>query len=278
MKKAFKSEQGKLAVYEAYDNLAKSTNIAYEEIIVKTNYGDTYMMALGDKNLPVLILLHGSGMNSLMWLNEMNIYKEHYRVYAIDMIGEPGKSAENQLPLITDDYADWLNQVLEELDVEKASFVGISLGAWLSTKFAIKYTDKVKKLVLLCPAGIGKQKQSFAFISLFYMLQGDKGLDKLFKKINGGDDIPKEILNYQKLIAKNFNFRREAVPLFSDDEIKKLTMPVCLLVGENDIMLDSKSTVDRVKRLLPNAYVKLLNGEGHSIVTFGEDIRKFLYK
>lgn len=278
MKKAFKSESGKLAVYKAYDDLAKSTNIDYEEINVKTKYGNTYIMALGDKSLPVLILMHGSGMNSLMWLNEMNIYKDHYRVYAVDMIGEPGKSDESQLPLATDDYADWLNQVLEGLDVQKASFVGISLGAWLGTKFAIKYADKVEKLVLLCPAGIGKQKQGFMFISLFYMLQGDKGLDKLFKKINGGEDMPEEILNYQKLIANNFNFRREVVPIFTDDEIKKLTMPVCLLVGEKDIMLDSKSTADRMKRLLSNANVKMLMGEGHTIVTFGDDIRKFLYE
>lgn len=278
MKKAFKTEEGKLAVYEAYDNLAKSTKIPYEELNIKTEYGNTYVMALGDENLPVLILMHGSGMNSLMWLNEMNIYKEKYRVYAVDMVGEPGKSDERQLPLATDDYADWLNQVLIGLNVENASFVGISLGAWLGTKFAIKYSNKVEKLVLLCPAGIGKQKKGFAFISLFYMLQGDKGLDKLFKKINGGEDMPEEILSYQKLIANNFNFRRETVPIFSDEELKRLTMPVCLLVGEKDIMLDSNSTADRMKKLLPNAEVEMLLGEGHTIVTFGDDIRKFLYE
>ncbi len=276
MTKAFKSQEGKLAILESYESLAKSTNIVYEEINVETKYGNTYIMALGDSDLPPLFLLHGSGMNSLMWLNEMNVYKDKYRVYAVDMVGEPGKSGEEQLPFASDDYPDWLNEVLDKLNVSSASFVGISLGAWLGTKFAVKYSEKVEKLVLLCPAGIGTQKKMFLVTSLFYMLQGDKGLDKLFKKINGGEEIPEEILNYQKLIAKHFNFRREVIPIFSDEDIKKLEMPVCLLVGEHDIMLRSQETADRLKKLLPHADVKVLKGKGHTIVTFGDDIRTFL--
>ncbi len=278
MTKAFKTAEGKQAVFKSYEALAKSTGLEYEEINLETKYGNTYIIAMGEKDLPVLILLHGSGINSLMWLNEMNIYKENYRVYAIDMIGEPGKSDEEQLPFLTDDYAEWLKEVVEKLGAEKVSVVGISLGAWLGTKFGAKYPDMVEKLVLLCPAGIGKQKTFFLVQSIFYAIQGEKGIKKLMTKVNGGEELPQEILDYQLLIGKHFNYRREVIPIFSDNDIKKLKMPVSLFVGEKDIMLHSKSTADRLRSLLSHAEINYLEGRGHTIVHFGNDIRKFLAK
>lgn len=72
------------------------------------------------------------------------------------------------------------------------------------------------------------------------MLLGEKGIDKLYYKINGNKPIPKEMLIYQKLIAKHFNFRKVTIPIFSDDELKKLTIPVSLFVGGKDVMLHSQ--------------------------------------
>ncbi len=278
MSKAFKTQEGKKEVFKAYETLAKSTGLTYDEINIQTKYGNTYIMAMGETDLPVLILLHGSGINSLMWLNEMNIYKDSYRVYAIDMIGEPGKSDEEQLAFGTDDYSNWLNEVVEKLGAKKVSIVGISLGAWLGTKFATNHPNKVEKLVLLCPAGIGKQKSMFLLQSIFYGIQGEKGIKKLMTKVNGGEEMPKEIIDYQILIGKNFNYRREVIPIYSDSDLKKLTMPVSFFVGEKDIMLHSKSTADRLGSLLSHAEINFLKDRGHTIVHFGNDIRKFLAK
>ena len=107
----------------------------------------------------------------------MNKCSHNHRVYAVDMPGEPGKSDETQLPLEGDDFFNWLNDVFNALLIEKAIIVGISLGAWL----------------------------------------GEKGIYRLYYKINGDKPIPEVMLNYQKLIAKHFNFRREIIPIFSDD-------------------------------------------------------------
>ena len=273
---AFKSEAGKKEIFKYYELLLTKVDSAYEEIRVNTSYGNTYLIAMGEKNLPPLILLHGSGMNSAMWIKEMEQYSLKHRVYAIDMPGEPGKSDERQLPFESDDFSNWLNEVFNVLSIEKASIVGISLGAWLGAKFAIKYSEKVNKLVLLCPAGIGPQKKSFIFKFLFYSLYGEKGIDKLYYKINGDKLIPQIMLNYQKLIAKHFNFRRVTIPIFSDNELKKLTMPVALFVGGKDIMLHSEKTANRLGSLLNHAEINYIQEEGHSIVNQGECIREFL--
>lgn len=275
-KLAFKSEEGKREVFKYYEFLLKKAEKKYEEIVVETSYGDTYIIAMGEENLPPLILLHGSGMNSAMWIKEMEKYSVNYRVYAVDMPGEPGKSDERQLPFHSDDFSDWLNDVFNALVVKKASIVGISLGAWLGAKFAIKYSDKVNKLVLICPAGIGPQKKSFAFKALFYSILGEKGIDKLYYKVNGDKPMPEIMLNYQKLIGRHFNFRKEVIPLFSDEELKKLTMPIALFVGAKDIMFYSEKTANRLKSIVNHAKIHLLEDEGHALVNQGDSIREFL--
>lgn len=273
---AFKSEEGKKEVLEYYDLLLTKGSLPHEKLMVNTIYGETFIIAIGKKELPPLILLHGSGMNSAMWIKEMEEYSQTHRVYAVDMPGEPGKSDERQLPFESDDFSNWLNDVFNALSINKASIVGISLGTWAGVKFAIKYSDKVEKLVLLCPAGIGPQKKSFAFKALFYMMLGDKGIDKLYYKVNGEKPMPKIMLNYQKLIAKHFNFRKEVIPLFSDDELKKLTMPVSLFVGGKDVMFHSEKTAKRLESLLDNSQINFIPEEGHSIISQGDKIREFL--
>ena len=273
---AFKSEEGKKEVLKYYDMLLTKGSLPHEKLMVNTSYGETFIIGMGKKELPPLVLLHGSGMNSAMWIKEMDEYSQTHRVYAVDMPGEPGKSDERQLPFESDDFSNWLNEVFDALSIDRASIVGISLGAWLGTKFAIKYSDKVDKLVLLCPAGIGTQKKSFIFKFLFYSLLGEKGIDKLYYKINGDKPIPDIMLSYQKLIAKHFNFRRVTIPIFSDNELKKLTMPVALFVGGKDVMLHSEKTANRLGSLLNHAEINFIQEEGHSIINQGNEIRKFL--
>lgn len=262
----FKTEEGKNEVIKFYDEFLQKLALSYEKFYVDTREGKTFIIASGEKSNPPLILLHGSGMNSVMWLRDIKEYSKTYRVYAIDMLGEPGKSDENRPSLSGSSYAEWLKDVFENLSVERANVIGISLGAWLAIKFSINYPQMVAKLVLLCPSGIGPQKKSFIFKAMFYGILGEKGINKLYYKVNGNQPIPEAMLKYQKLIGKNFKYRRESIPIFSDDELKLLTMPTVLFVGAKDIMLHSDKTARRLGKLLPRAQINNLPESGHSNV------------
>ena len=84
--------------------------------------------------------------------------------------------------------------------------------------------------------------------------------------------MPEIILKFQILIGKNFNIRREPIPIFSDEELRRLTMPVFLFVGAKDIMLHSMETADRMKKLVPNARINILPEGGHSIINLTDTI------
>lgn len=273
---AFKTTEGKNAVYKAYNAFLGNMRIPHEEFNVDTRFGKAFVIAAGKKDAPVLVLLHGSGINSVMWIGDMKKYSEHYRVYAVDLQGEPGKSDGRQLPLQGPDFDNWLHDVFVGLSIEKASIGGISLGAWLALKFAIANPQMVDKLVLLCPAGVGPQKTSFAYVSLFHMLLGEKGIERLYRKVNGGKPIPQEMMDYQKLLGNNFNFRREQIPLFADTELSQLTMPSLLIVGRKDVMFHSLKTAERYRNLVPNANVTVLQEAGHTLIGLVDDILSFL--
>lgn len=276
VKRAFKSADGKNAVLKLYDSLLEQWVTPSETINVSTSYGNTFIIASGPADAPPLILLHGSAMNSIMWTSDVKEYAGSFRVYAVDIPGEPGKSDEKQLPFEGAAFEEWLNEVYHALGLKKASLVGISLGAWLAVKFSVSYPEKVDKLVLLCPGGIGPQKASFAFKALAYMIFGDRGMKSLYKKVNGNQYIPDKILAFQMLIGKNFNYRKETIPLFSDSELVKLNMPVLLFVGEKDVMFHSEKTASRLKGLLPHAVVNVIPGVGHTLLNLTDKISEFL--
>lgn len=269
----FKTSEGKNDVIKYYDLFLQKLALHYEKFYVNTRYGKTFIIAGGEKNNPPIILLHGTGMNSVMWLRDIQEYSRNYRVYAIDILGEPGKSDENRLSLNGSYYAEWLKDVFDALSLKKAIVIGISLGAWLAIKFSVSYPEKVSKLVLLCPSGIGKQKKLFVFKALFYTLFGERGIDKLYYKINGNHTIPEEMLKYQKLIGKSFKYRQEIIPIFSDNELKLLTMPTVLFVGCKDMLLHSDDTARRLKGLLSHAKINVMAEAGHSNVN---DVNKIM--
>lgn len=268
----FTSPEGKQAILGYYDMLLNKMTVPYQRLSISTRFGDTFVLACGDESAPPLILLHGSSMNAAMWIRDMERYSQTHRVYAADLPGEPGRSAEAPLPFDTADYADWLCDVMDGLNIQRAALCGISLGAWLSILFAVKYPQRVDRLILLCPAGVGPQNHAFKDVALSLLSQGEAGVDALFMKINGDAPIPEIMLTYQKLIAAHFNSRKEVIPLFTDAELASLTMPCTLFFGEKDIMLLAAEATERFARLVPGAAVFLLPEKGHSLTGLADTI------
>jgi pimeloyl-ACP methyl ester carboxylesterase len=262
--KAFKSTEGRQSVVNYYNMLLGSLHVRHEEKEIVTEFGNTHLLMAGNGGTP-LVLLHGSSFNSSMWIGDMNTLAQNRAVYAPDMPGEAGQSDENQLPFDTDDYPNWLYGLLSAIGLKKIQLAGASLGGWLAVKFATQHPEMVEKLLLFCPAGIGSQNDAFKETALSLLPKGEAGVDELLRRVSGGTDVPKVVLDYQKLIFSVFNARQEAIPRFTDAQLLKLAMPLRVFVGDGDIMLRSDETKARLESLLPHAEVTMLPGYGHSL-------------
>jgi pimeloyl-ACP methyl ester carboxylesterase len=199
------------------------------------------------------------------------------------VIGEPGLSASVRLPLASDAHACWLDEVMEALKLERTSIVGVSLGGWLALDYATRRPERVQSLVALCPGGVGRQKIGILFKVLPLRLCGAWGANKARQIVLGRAPAKvtpgiQEFVKFVILIHENFRPRLVKMPIFSDDALKRLTMPVMAVVGGKDVLLDSAGTKARLVRNVPQADIRYLPEAGHLLPRQTETIVEFLRK
>ncbi|GAA3072289.1 alpha/beta fold hydrolase [Streptosporangium carneum] len=279
MTAVYRTEAGAQAVRERYVRTLRGWPVPCEHRRVPTREGETFVVVSGREHAPPLLLFHGSGTNTAMWIGDVASWAEHFRVYAVDMIGESGLSAPSRPPLDSEAYACWLDDVLRGLGVTRASMVGASLGAWLALDYVIRRPGRVDCLALLCPGGVGRQRRGWMFKALLLKPFGRWGLRRTLRTV-AGLDMPGsgEFLEGMALTFRQFRPRKERLPVFSDAALRRLTMPVLVIAGERDAMLDSRDTARRLAGAVPHAEVRLLPGVGHSVVGQSEAVLTHLRK
>lgn len=120
----------------------------------------------GDPAKPTVILLHGLGGNTSNWIFTTPAIAANYHVLVPDQIGF-GKSDKPLIKYRVGTYVDFLDKFMAELKIEHATLVGNSLGGWVAALTAIKYPNRVDKLVLADAAGL---KPSTVDIAQIYAL------------------------------------------------------------------------------------------------------------
>ncbi len=278
MSTVWKSAAGRDAVLGRYREFL--ARLPFEQITVPTRQGETFVLAAGPNDAPVVMLHHGSMMNSIMWVGDMMQWAQHFRCYAVDMIGEPGLSAEVRPTLDSDAHALWLEDVWTTFGITHAALAGTSLGGWLALDFATRHPERVTALALICPAGIGKQI-NFLAKAWPYLLLGKWGRNRMREMVLGkGPDDPspamKALGDFIALIHANFHARVVKIPQMSDAGLRGLTMPMTVTIGGKDVLIDSADTKRRLEALVPRAEVHYLPDAGHFIPTPTAETLAFL--
>lgn len=181
-----------------------------------------------------LILLHGNGEDHHYFQAQLSFFSKHFRVIAVDTRGH-GKSPRGEKPFALETFADDLSRLLDEKKIERTDLLGFSDGGNIAMIFALKYPYKVKRLILnganLDPKGV---KPAVQFpIALGY------GLTALFSPF-----CPKAKANHEMLglMVKQ--------PHILPETLKKLTIPVLVIVGDHDMIKPEHSRL--IAESLPN--------------------------
>ena len=259
-----------------YEKILAKWPVPYETLNIATRHGETFVIASGEENLKPLILLHGARANSLPWMGDILKYYRHFRTYAVDIIGEPGKSAETRPIWDGPGYSEWMDDLIDNLNIERVSIVGMSYGGWMALKYVTYRPEKVEKLALIAPAGIIPIKSSYTYRAMLLSFMGNWGAKKLNRILFGNQSVPQEVLNYMDAIAINFKARTGNMTLFTDKELERLTMPTLLLGGLKDPIQDMKRVASRMKKLLPEIEINIHPDKGHVMLNTTADIIPFL--
>jgi pimeloyl-ACP methyl ester carboxylesterase len=281
MAEIWKTPAGGQAVLDRYAQFLAHWPQPAEQLRVATSQGDTFVMASGRADGPAVVMLHGSASNSVVWMRDAALLGERFRVYAVDMIGEPGLSAPSRPPLASRVYAGWLNEVLDALGVTRAALVGISLGGWLALEYATTHPDRVSALALLCPGGVGRHKNVLLWAAPLLLL-GPWGRRKFSERIGApqpdanAPPAMKAFMDFNTSLLAAFKPRRERLPGFSDTALQRLTMPVLTILGGRDVFIDSPGTRDRLAANVAHADIRYLPDAGHFLMGHTAEIDGFL--
>jgi len=110
---------------------------------------DVHHVVTGPAEAPVVVLSNSMGADLRMWDAQVDALSEVFRVVRYDTRGH-GASPVPAGPYTVDDLADDVVALLDALGVERAHFVGLSLGGMMGMRLAARNPERVDRLVLLC--------------------------------------------------------------------------------------------------------------------------------
>jgi pimeloyl-ACP methyl ester carboxylesterase len=265
----FKSHIVEKQYFDAYESVLSLWPVPSEPLDVPTSYGKTHINACGPKDKPAMVLLPGFGANSTMWFPNVVALSSQYRVYALDIPGQPGKSVPGH-ELLASNSSDWIGDVLNGLGLEKAHLAGVSLGGWLALNFAIHDPGRTDKVVMLDPAA-SLVKMSAVWLShtfIPFMVHPTRpGLIKYFRWMTHGYQVnPK----WGELMLLGILNSRPQPPIratpFSDAQLRSIQVPVLVLIGERSVIYDPRRAQRRAILLIPGVQAEIIPDASHALI------------
>ncbi|GAC1323774.1 MAG: alpha/beta hydrolase [Chloroflexota bacterium] len=104
---------------------------------------------------PNLVLIEGLGYHTWMWYRQLPIFKRYFRTLIYDNRGV-GRSDKPPGPYNHAQNADDLAALLTYLEWDTAHVLGVSMGGFIALQFALRYPERLNKLVLVATGFGGK--------------------------------------------------------------------------------------------------------------------------
>lgn len=276
----FKSAEAKDTYLKLYEQVAITWPINSETKMITTTYGQTFVRISGPVNAPPLVLLHGMGANSLMWLPNIKVLSEDYRTYAVEDMNGNGKSIGKKSFENSEDIVNWLEELFNALNLgSNINLLGMSYGGWQASQYAIKFPNRLNKVVLLAPAAtVYKVSSSFTLRALLSLLPFEYFtkfllnwvMEDLVKKDKKSAD---SMVNGMILASKCYKNRHSPSPtVLSDKELETFEVPTLYLVGENEKVYSAEKATKRLNDLAPQIETKIIPNAGHDLLSVQPEI------
>lgn len=257
--------------------------------------GVTHFNWHGPVGGPVCVCVHGLTTPSFVWGGlTRGLAQMGYRVLTYDLYGR----GYSDRPKVLQDRAFFLHQLRELLAREgvegNLTLIGYSMGGAISTAFASEKPDRVKRLILLAPAGMGLARGKMMRFIIDTPIIGDWLMLALFPRIHrkgvrAERDLPSAVPNITELQAEELEYRGFTPAVLSslrgllsrtlEAEHKKLHAagtPVLAIWGSDDKVIPA-SSIGTLAEWSRNTRHEVIEGAGHGLTyTHADEIMKIL--
>jgi 4,5:9,10-diseco-3-hydroxy-5,9,17-trioxoandrosta-1(10),2-diene-4-oate hydrolase len=254
------------------------------ERIVRVDGKDIFVAETG-AGAPV-VLLHGGGPGASGLSNyarNVDALSEHFHLVVPDMpgYGRSAKGVDRRDPFGY--LADHIRGMLDQLGIDRAHLVGNSYGGACALRLALDTPERVDKLVLMGPGGVGTTRgMRTPGLKRLLSYYGDEApsREKLRTFIRGylvydGDSIPESLIESRYAasidpeVVANPPLQRPAglaalwrMDFTRDRRLTSLTTPTLVIWGRDD-KVNKPSGAQMLGRRMPNADVLITAKTGH---------------
>ncbi|WNZ27060.1 alpha/beta fold hydrolase [Leptolyngbya sp. NK1-12] len=228
-----------------------------------------------------LVLIQGLGLDSGAWSAQITSLSRRHRIICFDNRGIGRTVAPEQLHS-TSEMADDLIALLDALQIQRADILGFSLGGCIAQSLALRYPDRVNRLILVStaakfPALTLQVIQTWS--SMLQEVRDGRMNPKLYIKAQlpwiFTDTFFQDHQQIETLIGDALaypyqptvtGFANQVAACVAHDSLKQLHQiqtPTLILVGEADL-LTPVALAQTLSAKLPNAELKVIAGAGHN--------------
>ncbi len=220
--------------------------------IIASQNAKIYYAEYGDKDGEPLILLHGGLGSTESWANQIAALR-NYRIITIASRGH-GRSTRGDTPYSIQSMSQDVLNVMDEIGVDKAPFLGWSDGANIGLYLAMHKPERVKKLMAFgANYDASGARDDYEANPNFHAF-----LEKAQSEYERLSPTPKEFGDFVGAITQMW----EVEPNFAPADLRAITVPVAVIFGEHDEFIQLQHTRD-LSALIPNAQLILLPNSSH---------------
>jgi len=278
----FRSAEARERYLTLYDTRAKKWPVASESRMVETSYGRTFVRISGPLGSPPMVLLHGIGGNSLQWKFNIEALSSRYRTYAVDNIYDYGRSVYTKPIESADDFVNWFDELFTALGLgDDINLVGLSYGGWLTSQYALRFPDRLDRIVLLAPvctvlplpsewiarAALSILPHPYFIRSLLFWMAEDLAREEAGRK------ILEEWADDAYVAIRCFKPKRMVNPtVLDDEELGGIEVPTLFLVGENERIYSAHQAIERLDAVAPEIMTEVIPDAGHDLAFVQADL------
>ncbi|WP_369394790.1 alpha/beta fold hydrolase [Streptomyces sp. CG1] len=238
---------------------------------VETSFGTTHVYRYDPKDPAArertpLVLVHGAGSCSAMWYPNTPALSSDRPVYAIDTPGDPGRSVQRVPIHEPERAAQWLDETLAGLGLDRVHLLGSSYGGWLVLNQAYRAPERLASVTLLDPGGLEKVGLRFfvwIFASLFATFAPKALRPRLASWLEQPVLVVPELRTMIRTGVRAYRVRRPVPQPLTDAELEAVHTPLYLVLGRRSLLVHPDRQVERVPRLIPGARAEIISRTGH---------------
>jgi pimeloyl-ACP methyl ester carboxylesterase len=237
-----------------------------------------------------VILLHGWLGSWGLWQETMTFLGQSYRTYALDFWGF-GESGKKRNTYMVTDFVSLVDQFMDKLGIIRAPLVGHSMGGTVSLAVALRYPERVQKVVIIGSPVAGSSLalplkfagyRPIAWL-LFNMFGAFRSGMRVASPLICSDPRFPAMMDHDLSKTTLESFLVSIASLRKTDlrpEIKKICVPVMGMFGDRDNIVDPRQW-QALQQGLPGSRIERFKEAGHFIMLdepqiFTKKLKEFL--